>query len=318
MITRTLRLAAHALQIAALCSTNQFLLAGSFSLSPTASTATRSVARIIMPEAPQELDTPQGVSSTALFMGQGVRTRGLEQRREGATPTEGGMTLYLKAAEDGTSAGDCPFAHYVRLILEEKNLPYSVRPCASADDKPSWLLEHYEGKMPCLRHRKEAYVESNVIAAYLDYFFPFDGVQNTPERKASTAAAEAAMDGFFPGVAGYLKDTDSDASAGAEASEKLENLRSKLSGLNEHLSSNPGNNLDGTSHFGILDCRLVPQLYHLSVGIERFKGAHGKPDLATEFPAVHDYLQRAMDRESFQKTQYSPDTIEWGWGNARK
>lgn len=230
------------------------------------------------------------------------------------------MTLYLKAAEDGTSVGDCPFAHYVRLILEEKNLPYTVKPCASNDDKPNWLLEHYEGKMPCLRHKKEAYVESNVIAAYLDYFFPNNNNKEsqTAADKATLAAAEAAMDGFFPAVAGYLKDTDSDSDC--ESSEKLEALRNKLSGLNEHLNddNDNDNNLDGTSNFGLLDCRLVPQLYHLTVGIERFKSAHGKPDLEEEFPAVYGYLQRAMERESFKNTAYSPDTIEWGWSNARK
>jgi len=36
--------------------------------------------------------------------------------------TEGGMVLFLKAGEDGKSIGDCPFAHYVRMVLEEKKI----------------------------------------------------------------------------------------------------------------------------------------------------------------------------------------------------
>ena len=227
------------------------------------------------------------------------------------------MTLYLKAAEDGTSVGDCPFAHYIRMILEEKNLPYTVQPCASNDDKPGWLLEYYEGKMPCLRHKKEAYVESNVIAAYLDYFFPSG--ESDADRKAALEDAEDAMDGFFPAVAGYLKDKESDAEAELSC-EPLAALREKLGALEEHLGNAGGDdcNLDGTStSFGILDCRLVPQLYHLKVGIDTFK-EHGKPDLESEFPTVHAYLSRSMTRESFVNTMYPPETIEWGWINARQ
>lgn len=81
------------------------------------------------------------------------------------------MTLYLKAAEDGQSVGDCPFAHYVRMVLEEKGLEYQLKP-TPPDGKPTWLLEYYDGKLPALRHRKECYVESQVIVEYLDYFFP--------------------------------------------------------------------------------------------------------------------------------------------------
>ena len=100
------------------------------------------------------------------------------------------MVLYLKAAEDGKSVGDCPFAHYIRLILEEKGLPYDVQPCSGPDDKPNWLLDYYEGKLPCLRHKKEAYVESNVIAAYLDYFFPSERKAG-PDAKAALGAARS-------------------------------------------------------------------------------------------------------------------------------
>ena len=104
-------------------------------------------------------------SSSSLGM---VQNRGLERRREGATPTgswtlfvtylfdnfvenailtnshlfltEGGMTIYLKAGPDGTSVGDCPFAQFVRMVLEEKGLEYTVKPCVQ-ETKPSWLVE---------------------------------------------------------------------------------------------------------------------------------------------------------------------------------
>lgn len=263
-----------------------------------------------------EATEPTSRSSTALFMGGGggVRTRGLEQRREGPTPTEGGMVLYLKAAEDGTSAGDCPFAHYIRMILEEKGLNYDVQPCSGPDDKPNWLLDYYEGKLPCLKHKKEAYVESNVIAAYLDYFFPPPKAPSK-ETKAALEDAEKALTGFFPSVAGFLKDVDGD---GDDSSESIAKLRESLGALEDHLGTTGYLNVSSGGDddtFGVLDCRLVPQLYHLAVGIEKFKS--GKPDLATEFPKTHGYLARSMERSSFQNTKYSPETIEWGWSNAR-
>ena len=224
------------------------------------------------------------------------------------------MILYVKAGEDGTSVGDCPFAHYIRLILEEKGLPYKIEACAGPEDKPNWLLDNYEGKLPCLRHKKEAYVESNVIAAYLDYFFPSEP-KPTKDSKAALKDAEEALTGFFPAVAGYLKDVDGDDD---ESAESLTNLREKLAALEGHLGDGDGY-LDGSGDadaFTVLDCRVVPQLYHLTVGIEKFK--HGRPDLETEFPKTHGYLTRSMARPSFESTLYSPETIEWGWNNARQ
>jgi glutathione S-transferase len=227
------------------------------------------------------------------------------------------MVLYLKAAEDGKSVGDCPFAHYIRLILEEKGLPYKVEACSGPDDKPNWLLEFYEGKIPCLRHKKEAYVESNVIAAYLDYFFPSQP-KPSKETKATLDDAEEVLTGFFPAVAGYLKDVEGDDD---DAAESLTNLREKLKDLEDHLAggATEGGYLDllgDENSFGVLDCRLVPQLYHLTVGIEKFK--NGRPVLETEFPKIHGYLQRSVERQSFQNTLYSPETIEWGWTNERQ
>lgn len=229
------------------------------------------------------------------------------------------MILYLKAAEDGTSVGDCPFGHYISMILEEKGLRYDVQPCSSEDDsgKPNWLLDFYEGKIPCLRHKKEAYVESSVIAAYLDYFFLND-VKPSPESKAAIEDAEEALTGLFPAVAGYLKDVDGDDD---ESATTLDDLKERLASLETHLSKGgeEGNcylDLSDNDTFNSLDCRLVPQLYHLQVGIEKFK--NGRPNLETEFPHTHSYLTRSMERPSFQNTKYSPETIEWGWSNARR
>eukprot|EP00980_Cylindrotheca_fusiformis_P018691 scaffold6226_cov118-Cylindrotheca_fusiformis.AAC.5 len=243
-------------------------------------------------------------TTTALNM---VRTRGLEKTVEGATPKEGGMTLYLKAGPDGSSVGDCPFAHAVRLVLEEKGLDYTVQP-TTPESKPDWLIDHYDGKMPALRHRKECYVESSVIMEYLDFFF------TSPEMKPKDRnAAEAVLEGFFPAVAQYLKDTTDDE-------EKLTELRSKLDALEHHLTpSNDDNKVPfvggGYDNMSLLDCRLIPQLYHLVTASREYH--NGIPNLQEDYPNIWKYYLKVTARPSFETTVYPEETVLWGWGNAR-
>mmetsp|Transcript_21022 Transcript_21022/g.51668 ORF Transcript_21022/g.51668 Transcript_21022/m.51668 type:complete len:299 (+) Transcript_21022:92-988(+) len=258
-------------------------------------------------------------TSTALDM---VRTKGLERSVESATPEEGGMTLFLKAGpspDGGTTlpVGDCPFAHAVRLVLEEKGLPYLLQPC-SPDTKPEWLIDYYEGKMPALRHRKECYVESSVIMEYLEFFFSSKSYPSLkPPKKCN---GEDVLDGFFPAVAQYLKDTTGTGiSDGAgddddEEDEKLQNLRNKLQGIEDHLADTDGSFLCGDD-FSLLDCRLVPQLYHLNVASQEFKS--GIPNWKEDYPNLQTYYESCTSRPSFQATLYPEETIIWGWSQAR-
>ena len=220
------------------------------------------------------------------------------------------MTLYLKAgpSPDGTTlpVGDCPFAHAVRLVLEEKGLAYQVQPC-SPDTKPEWLLDYYEGKMPALRHRKECYVESSVIMEYLEFFFSSKSYPSLkPPRKRN---GEAVLDGFSPAVAQYLKDTSDDDD------EKLKDLRVKLQTIEVHLSGTDSGDFLCGDDFSLLDCRLVPQLYHLNVACQEFKG--GIPDLKEDYPQLQAYFERSKSRPSFQATLYPEETIIWGWSSAQ-
>ncbi len=57
------------------------------------------------------------------------------------------MTLYVKPAADGASVGDCPFAHFVQMVLAKKGLEYNLAP-STQENKPTWLVEDYRGKMP--------------------------------------------------------------------------------------------------------------------------------------------------------------------------
>jgi len=222
----------------------------------------------------------------------------------------GGMSLYLKAGPDGESVGDCPFAQYVRMVLEEKGLEYNVVPAVQST-KPQWLIEFYEGKMPALRHRDECYVESEVIATYLDYFFQEPGLT----VKKGAKEAEEAVDGFFPSVAKYLKHTPD----GDEVDTELkEGLAASLGRLEAHLTKEgrTGPFLVGDGEkVALQDCALAPKLYHMTVGLKMFKD--NALDVAKDFPTVQKYIDTMFARESFAKSTYPEETVAWGWGNAR-
>lgn len=244
-----------------------------------------------------------------------VQSRGLERREEGATPLPGGMTIYLKAGPDGTSVGDCPFAHYVRMILHEKGLEHDVRPC-SQDRKPQWLNDYYDGSMPALRHRKECYTESDIIAQYLEFFFEEPSLSGN--RKDTDIASES-LDGFFPNVAKYLKHTpDAD-----EEDEQLKaNLIEALTKIDKQLSegsedgSRTGPFIVGNGEkITLLDCSVAPKLFHLKIGLSSFKD--NSIDIANQFPSLQKYMDTMFERDSFKQSSYAEEVVVWGWSNAR-
>ena len=170
------------------------------------------------------------------------------------------MTLYIKPGPDGKSIGDCPFAHFVRIVLAEKNLDYDLVPC-TPEMKPNWLVEEYGGKMPALRHRKECYVDSEVIVQYLDFFFIEPTLSPPPPPPPSSsssfssgkkgkggggnddnndvmAIATKAVEGFFPAMAKYIKyrgGTDNEEEEEEDVSRRSV-LEERLQALEDHLS----------------------------------------------------------------------------------
>ncbi len=222
------------------------------------------------------------------------------------------MTLYVKPGMDGRSVGDCPFAHFVRMVLAEKGLEYDLVP-STHDAKPRWLIDDYSGKMPALRHRRECYVDSDVIARYLDFFFPEPSLSYGGSR-ADADAANAAVDGFFPAMAGYVKHRpngdDEDAS-------RRTALGAKLRTLENHLLDNDGARTgpylvgDG-ERLTLLDCSMAPKLYAMEVCIRDIKD--DAIDIAGEYPRLRRYMDDVFERPSFRSTvEYGPETVVWGW-----
>ena len=81
--------------------------------------------------------------------------------------------------------------------------------------------------MPALRHRKECYTESDVIAQYLDFFFQEPELSPNLAKKEMAEASEA-VNGFFPAVAKYLKHTPDGDEEDLELKGKLEASLQKL------------------------------------------------------------------------------------------
>eukprot|EP00538_Stauroneis_constricta_P000088 CAMPEP_0119552264 /NCGR_PEP_ID=MMETSP1352-20130426/5312_1 /TAXON_ID=265584 /ORGANISM="Stauroneis constricta, Strain CCMP1120" /LENGTH=230 /DNA_ID=CAMNT_0007598467 /DNA_START=1073 /DNA_END=1765 /DNA_ORIENTATION=- len=229
------------------------------------------------------------------------------------------MKLYLKAGPKGTDVGDCPFAHFVRLVLEEKKLEYDLIP-TTMDTKPNWLIEHYEGKLPALEHSKECYIESNIICEYLDFFFPSDPVMKITKRMEE---AEDVIGDFFPTMVRYIKKTDDNSENDSEAREDLGACLSRIEAYLQTVRDGDGDDgaADGNDEYylcgknvSLLDCSFIPKLYHMTVTVDEFK--NGQPALG-DYPLLESYFQRFSERESFAATVYPKETVIWGWNNAR-
>ena len=153
-------------------------------------------------------------SSFRLFSSNGPIYPNANARGLSTTPTScrplitDTLSLYVMPSPlDKTQPGPCPYAHYVRSVLTAKNIPYNLRP-TPRDSKPKWLTEHYGGSLPALRHGAEAYVESDVIAMYLDFFFEspdLSSAENVASREKEVLAASASV-GFMGKLKGVVVD----------------------------------------------------------------------------------------------------------------
>ena len=259
------------------------------------------------------------------------------------------MELFVKAGPEGTDIGDCPFAQYNRMVLAAKGVSYTTTPC-TADTKSDWLVESYEGKMPCLLHEGEARVESEDISLCMyDSAFPRSGSLNStnltqrtrftsllrslarsttdlnfffssPQLRPATDATDAATAGFFPALAKFLKNKDKAADAALQ-----EDLEAKLATLDAHLASvaeeTAGDDaaplfMAGGGSIGLADCALAPKLFHLRAAAAHYKTPPFSVDPVT-YPALARYMAGIFEHPAFLESAVPDETVIWGWGNAR-
>eukprot|EP00756_Hemistasia_phaeocysticola_P060875 Hpha_TRINITY_DN4396_c0_g2::TRINITY_DN4396_c0_g2_i1::g.50265::m.50265/K05021/CLIC1; chloride intracellular channel protein 1 len=176
--------------------------------------------------------------------------------REAAKPTR--TTLFCKAGPGGTGdLGDCPFAHSVQMALALKGADWDTLP-VTAEDKPQWLLDECEGKMPCLVHDGKATVETSVIVQYIEANFPGD--------KLSVEQDPSKAWGVFPAIAVLTKNKDP-----AEDAVKRQKLVDALSALGEHLSATGGPFLAGAKPT-LPDVDLATKLYCMQHSTRHYAG----------------------------------------------
>ena len=212
------------------------------------------------------------------------------------------MELYLKAGPQGSSeVGDCPFAHYVRCVLQFKGLDYKVIPC-TPETKPSWLLNDLNGKMPCIRMDDMKLAESGEIAKYLETTY------KEPTLSTSNLDEAMALQGsMFPAMAKFVKSTEFDQ-------EKENHLISELRKLDSHFASNKYLSGDKLS---LADYSLAPKLYHLDIAVHHFYPDTRKK-IKDQFQHLENYMTQMFEDSAFDATKYPHDVVIWGWTNARK
>eukprot|EP00617_Octactis_speculum_P025719 CAMPEP_0185770050 /NCGR_PEP_ID=MMETSP1174-20130828/57274_1 /TAXON_ID=35687 /ORGANISM="Dictyocha speculum, Strain CCMP1381" /LENGTH=287 /DNA_ID=CAMNT_0028455345 /DNA_START=23 /DNA_END=886 /DNA_ORIENTATION=+ len=229
--------------------------------------------------------------------------------QEKAKPTEAkkrtGLELFLKAGPDGSSVGDCPFAQFVQIVLAVKGIEHKLSP-HSKDTKPRWLVDGYDGKMPCLLHSGEAYTESDNIVDYIQFFFP------EPRVPRGSSEASSAVEGFFPTLAAFLKNTDETEDESLEAL-----LVDSLGRIDAHLSSKSTTTCDSRFMDGpavsLVDCSLAPKLHHMAIAADHFKGFQ----VPEKFVALRAYMEAVSELDAVASTCPPRDTVVWGWETAR-
>lgn len=211
------------------------------------------------------------------------------------------MELYVKAGPDGESIGDCPFAHFVRAVIHAKGLECKVIP-RTKDNKPDWLVNDYDGKMPCLKNGDDIVTESSTIINYLEN--SFSDVQVECDQDQSVLHL---TQGFFPAFAAFMKKEEYD--------QKLWNcLNDELGKLDRHMETSGGPFL--CKMFPTLaDLNLGPKLYHLKITLEHFY-----PNKVNQMlpPRVKAYMEEVLACSPIAECSYPAEHIIAGWSAARK
>ncbi len=219
--------------------------------------------------------------------------------------------MYCKSNKDGKQIGDCPFAQFIQLVLLKKGIPYKVIP-TMPDNKPSWMTEKHQGKLPCLVNKGESISDSLAIAEYIERMYPHSSLTRQGAYSYQEVLEKTA--GFFPALSTFIKNKDASKDAALQGA-----LEGQLDLMDEVLRSTPGQYMCGIE-MTLADLYLTPQLFHAMVALEHFKEVEfyhieGEPTR----PALEAYVARMFDMEEFnnKKAYYNIDQVIYGWKQAR-
>ena len=217
------------------------------------------------------------------------------------------LELHIKAGPNGRVAGDCPFAHAIRIAAAAKSIDLNILPHGPTN-KPEWLVSKYDGKMPCLvsDDGKEVVTESKVIAQWLEDNYPTPPLTGSPLQQA----AEEVAGPVFGAFARYCKSTEDDESP--DGKERKKALLLALCNLDTYLQNNAAPFAAGPT-ITTVDCFLLPALYHIQVAGLEFKGF----EIPYQFDALNLYMERHLNSKMVQACTPPEAMVLWGWANAR-
>jgi len=220
-------------------------------------------------------------------------------------PSAGGNTiiLHVKGDPKERTLGDCPFCHRVLLTLECKGVAYAAS-FVDLDDKPKWLIEKAQGKVPLLERGGYWLPDSDEIVKFLEREFPAPSM--APYNDHGGVGAK-----LFPAFRGaILAEKGSD-----EEKAKMADVGAELDRVDAYLASRAAEGpFLGGSRLDAADASFAPKLYHAKVALPALKGAAPLFALAGGArPALARYWQELTALEAWQRTDYGEAAILAGW-----
>ena len=213
------------------------------------------------------------------------------------------LVLHVKAGPDAVSIGDCPFAHALRIVLNTKGLPVDVQP-HGPNNKPTWLVNDYGGKMPALEDNGMVFTESRLIADYLESTYPEPSMTNSPALEAAEEAAQP----IFGCFARFAKCTSGEE----EQTARKKALLLALCQLDAVLKEQARPFAAGTQ-ISLADAFLLPALYHIKHAGEQLLDF----EVPVAFESLCAYMDAGFACDVMRETAPDPAAVRWGWAQAR-
>ena len=186
----------------------------------------------------------------------------------------------------------CPYAIRVRMVLNEKNLPFKRIEEDLKSFSPELLELHPEAKVPVLVHKGLGIYESAVITEYLEEEFPNPPLmpKNVQERTQVRLWTYWSNHIAKPDIQKFKFD-------GRELSSiELKKLEGRLK-----------------EHYKKIECQLqktfwlVGNVYsladiHVFPFFRQLSNCNPPPSFLKDFPKCNEWLERITSRSSFKKT----------------
>jgi len=179
------------------------------------------------------------------------------------------------------------------------------------DEKPGWLLEGFDGKLPCLRKADGSFtiVESRDVLLYVDA----NVGAGSDEDLRSACVKFLDRVALFPAFAKYCKNTDSTADDRLRAT-----LEERLKVLEELLPAVSSSSfVMGTDSPTLADASLAPIFLHMKVTLGAIKGTP-LDQFTAALPKVVAYIDKVHSCPAFTRSfRYTESDAVEGWRAAR-